>query len=223
VKSRIELAAPFDDSYREGEVNSDPMEVGSVVAIPLSNDHTKSDVESQSVVPVAVSVAILPPTASMEATTDTTTIGGDDDVEERSENVTSITTTKIGKSSDGKKIGYAMITITTIGLVTGFVPSFSWITMYLCTILTLVLTSIVSCTCCCASKYQMRPRTKGYIIAALCFTILHILFYLIITIGIILKSGDSRFEYFTEVAIGIISIALEISTLLLVCLYTFQR
>jgi len=221
-KDRLEYAAPYA-SEEEGIYGSSRsnntlnngliIEAKEVVAVPLSSTTTTNnseftiDIEDQEVVAVPITTEIEDRHDLRQTTT------------ENSEEASSSSL-----KTDGKGIGYVMMATTIIALLTSFIPSFSWITMYICTVITLVLSSVISCKCCCGSNYKLISRTRRYAIVILTITIVQVLFYVIMMLAILfLLSEKSRFSYFISIIPGIISFALEILSLVLVCLYTFHR
>lgn len=71
----------------------------------------------------------------------------------------------------GKELGYVLIAVALLA----FIPYMGWIF----SITTLVIASVLSCGCCCASNYNMAPRTRAYVKAVLAAWLMTVVFSLV--------------------------------------------
>lgn len=114
---------------------------------PAENE-ASNDIEAQKAVPAAVSVVAAAPVAASSQY--------DNDA--------------------GKGIGIAMFIVILIGLIVGWlyllVPVFSAWVRFICFIVGIVLSSIITCGCCCANSYNLNPKVKRWALATLLCLIL---------------------------------------------------
>jgi hypothetical protein len=79
----------------------------------------------------------------------------------------------------GKGMGIAMFVLILVGFVSAFIPYLNFISSA-CYIAALVLASILTCGCCCAKQYKLKPGVKKMATATL---ITLILLFIVSTIG----------------------------------------
>jgi hypothetical protein len=81
------------------------------------------------------------------------------------------TTTIEYDDNAGKGMGIAMFVLIIVGFVSAFIPYLNFISSA-CYIAALVLASILTCGCCCAKQYKLKPRAKKMATATLITLIL---------------------------------------------------
>mmetsp|Transcript_42801 Transcript_42801/g.48633 ORF Transcript_42801/g.48633 Transcript_42801/m.48633 type:complete len:162 (+) Transcript_42801:147-632(+) len=158
------------------------------------------------------------------------TNNGTNDVEDQPAFAVSGTTSSDEFSNtDGKELGYAMFASAVIGFISSFFPSLDTITLG-SKITTIVLSSSVTCNCCCASDFKLIPVTRMYGALTLSmistqFLLTFIYVYIVnVTIG-----GDMYEELYSEHHESFnwlfvyVLFVLEILTILFACLYAFKR
>ena len=92
------------------------------------------------------------------------------------------TTTIEYDDNAGKGMGIAMFVLILVGFVSAFIPYLNFISSA-CYIAALVLASILTCGCCCAKQYKLKPGVKKMATATL---ITLILLFIVSTIGAVI-------------------------------------
>ena len=91
------------------------------------------------------------------------------DVEKQTANNSNRVAVRSHHSEDedaGKGLGFAMFTLSTIAFVSKFLDPTRFLS-FICVIAAIVLSSILSCGCCCAGAYMMRPNARRFATATL--------------------------------------------------------
>ena len=126
----------------------------------------------------------------------------------------------------GKGIGVAMFILLLGAFVLNFVFPFG---SFVCIIATIVLSSILSCGCCCASDYNLRANSKTFATSTLVSLCVMLLFQIIYTMSVVgnfsSEATDSGTINRTSGVLGVwaISVVLNISAIIFSALFTWGR
>jgi hypothetical protein len=132
----------------------------------------------------------------------------------------------------GKELGIALFCTILVGAITSFfLPTLSLV----CQIIAIMLASILTCSCCCAAKYNFKPHVKKWATATLVTMCLLIILQIIAATIIFTSAGeemsstgtisDEAIYAMVESLLPISIIAYILCTLALVfsCLFSFGR
>lgn len=132
----------------------------------------------------------------------------------------------------GKGMGIAMVVLLVVGFIFNFVfPVISFI----CIIATIVIASILSCGCCCASDYDLQPDRKRFATAtlvSLCLMfVVQIVGFVAIAASAINEASEtgtfsqSSFEDATTgvIIIGVVGLVLNVMAVVFSALFTWGR
>ncbi|KAL7538581.1 hypothetical protein ACHAWF_006152 [Thalassiosira exigua] len=146
---------------------------------------------------------------------------------------------------DGKTLGVVMFSLLVVSLVCAwFLP---WVSL-ICDIAAIIIASILTCGCCCASGYDHKPNVKRFLTATLVCMILQFIILIILVIWGVAAGAHTTtttvhsmsdvptWEQNTEatiksaattnaglVAVGVINLVLSIMAIIFAGLYTWGR
>ena len=128
-------------------------------------------------------VAEQQPAADTPATT-TTVAAGDVEAQKDAPAPTAAAATSASEYDDeaGKGIGIAMFVCLVVGFCLGWIPAIGPFISFVCLIAAIVLSSVITCGCCCGKGLNLNPKVKRWSTATLLCLVLQ---WVLVIIGII--------------------------------------
>ena len=130
----------------------------------------------------------------------------------------------------GKGLGIAMFVL----LIIAFIFMFLFpIVSFVCIIATIVISSVATCGCCCASNYNLKPNVHNFALAtltSLCLMLVVQLILIIVVSATIANDSNpyeslssTEYSYTSLVVAWVVSLVLNIAAIVFSALFTWGR
>ena len=130
------------------------------------------------------------------ASISTSTANTPTDIEAQKQQQVASTTTNSTPGRAGKRLGIACFVLLLIGFPFNFIQP---VGTFVCNTVVIIITSTITCGCCCGSDLNLQPRVKGWSTATLVFLCITLAIQII---GITLLAEDYNPQNTSEVSEG---------------------